>query len=756
MKKVYLNQKFNKKELDATHFDSLSSLAAALEDGSTVYISPGVYWTDDYKDPTPANTPEHPQLVGITFKQQNISFIGVTKVASDVVIAGNRGHTLGSRGNWSVIGLSSGFKAENITFGNYCNFDLVYERDPMQNVEKRSSNLVQAQTICGNGDRYCFINCSFVGFLNLMADFEPKRAYFKDCTFQLTNNAIANGATNVFENCVFNIYGTYLSNHGSSDICAFFGCSFVNQDKRFKTLYFSKSGGAWALIDVDFNGGYKNIEWEFAPTGKNINYLHNVTLNKKEVHVSKSNPFISTILNANTLVAYKNNKEYNSLNLLAGEDNWNPNNIVSNVIYPYKSIFEVNYEGNCIEIKAVITRNNNEKFNFIYDINLLEEVAKTNSSITLKQLHNFLLKPVSIPIEAISNNIVMSTSVIVSPSSSFVPTFLKPPVIKYKANFLILSYKLSNSKLVDASNITWYRSKTNKLDDATVVASSKVTSAQAYRLSMADVNYYIIASISPKYEHHKNGELQEVYYNNLISASQVGKLIDPDFSTIEIFKTTDYQDNNWYMKVAKMPESFEIDELDVHEDAFTYKQGTSYAHLGVYGLIATSQFGHLFYYKKYARDMKLVLNLLPNKTGSQGFGAAPQYLDVFFKYDFESKCGYALRIKRITANVAADKSVQCSLIKLVNNKSILISQRQLTSAFVGNCTITIETKSHLVKATLTSDKKQTDVQKDLKLLTKIEFSTSIAENSFGSCGLYFAGTTGANSILVKNFKISYN
>jgi hypothetical protein len=756
MKKVYLNQKFNNADLDDSHFNNLASLVSSIPDGTTVFISPGVYWTDDYKDQNIASSAENQLLCGISIKQKNITFIGLTKTYSDVIIAGNRGHTLGSKGNWNIMEISDGFRGENITFGNYCNIDLIYERDPSLNVAKRSTNLVQAQTLCGNGDKYYFSNCSFVGFLNLMADFKPQRAYYKDCIFQFTNNAICGGVTNVYEHCTFNVYGSIISDKGSSNICAFFGCEFVNRSKTLRNLCFSKSGGTFALIDTQINGNYRQIDWEINPNPNNFHYVYNVTHNKKEVHISKSFPFMSNTLNAYTLVAYKNDKEYNSLNLLSGSDNWNPNNITSSVIYPYKSVLNIIYEGNNIEIIALITPNNNEKFNFIYDINLLEEIAKTNFSITLRQLHNFLIKPVSSPVEAISNNIVMSSSITVYPSSSFVPSFKKLPVIKYKNNSLNLVYKLTNSKLVDSSEITWYRNSENKLEGASIIATSKITCASTYRLALSDVNNYILATIYPKYEYHKKGELSVVKTSSAIEASMISKVIDPDFSTLEIPISSQFTDNNWFMMVQKTQDSFDIEGIDVHEVPFTYKQGNSYAHLGLYGLITTSQFANLIYYKKYGRDVKITLDLLPNKIGSQGFGAAPQYMDVLFKYDFESKCGYALRIKRITANVAADKAVQCSLIKLVNDKSILISQRLLTSAFVGNCTINIETKSHLVTATLTTDKKQTDVQKDLKLLSKIEFSTSIAENSFGSCGIYFAGTTGANSLMVKSFKITYN
>ena len=54
----------------------------------------------------------------------------------------------GAIGNWNTIGIAgSDFKAENITFGNYCNVDLEYAPDPSKNHKKRCSSITQAQVI---------------------------------------------------------------------------------------------------------------------------------------------------------------------------------------------------------------------------------------------------------------------------------------------------------------------------------------------------------------------------------------------------------------------------------------------------------------------------------------------------------------------------------------------------------------------------------------------------------------------------------
>lgn len=91
-------------------FKTLQELKAAnIPDGATVNLTPGVYWTDDYQDPHDPNTPDHPGLIGISFPQAGLTFKGLTANADDVRIAGNRGQTLGSQGNWNVIGVGTHF-----------------------------------------------------------------------------------------------------------------------------------------------------------------------------------------------------------------------------------------------------------------------------------------------------------------------------------------------------------------------------------------------------------------------------------------------------------------------------------------------------------------------------------------------------------------------------------------------------------------------------------------------------------------------
>ena len=167
-------------------FKTLQELKAAnIGNNVTVNFAPGVYWTDDYLDPAIANTPAHPGLVGITFAQSGLTFKGLTANADDVRIAGNRGQTVGSNGNWNVIAIGTNFSAYNLTVANYTSVDLVFPRDPTKNVPRRGDARVQAQTLTSAGgtlDKMYFENVRIISFLNLIA-IGPSRVYWKDSFF---------------------------------------------------------------------------------------------------------------------------------------------------------------------------------------------------------------------------------------------------------------------------------------------------------------------------------------------------------------------------------------------------------------------------------------------------------------------------------------------------------------------------------------------------------------------------------------------
>ena len=88
-------------------------------------------------------------------RMSGVRIIGLSENAEDVVLACNRGQTQGADGNFTMLHIiGSDIAAEDITFGNYCNVDLNYKRDPSKNRTKRKEAIVQAQIAICQGKNY--------------------------------------------------------------------------------------------------------------------------------------------------------------------------------------------------------------------------------------------------------------------------------------------------------------------------------------------------------------------------------------------------------------------------------------------------------------------------------------------------------------------------------------------------------------------------------------------------------------------------
>ena len=126
-----------------------------------VWIAPWVYWIHN---PNSTSTSE---AYGMYITCENLHITGLTDDPYNVVIAGNYGHNEGyDGGNWTMfsvetrptqphfkasiaekIQMCDGLTLKNVTFGDYCNVDLVYPLNPDLNVEKRTDNITQGQII---------------------------------------------------------------------------------------------------------------------------------------------------------------------------------------------------------------------------------------------------------------------------------------------------------------------------------------------------------------------------------------------------------------------------------------------------------------------------------------------------------------------------------------------------------------------------------------------------------------------------------
>lgn len=250
-----------------------------------IHIQPSVYWMDDPDDPEvrrPANGQNTPFAMEV--RLNHVRLIGECKTPEDVVLACNRGQTQGAEGNFTMLHIiGNDVEAKNITFGNYCNVDLVYPRNPALNRTKRKDAIVQAQLVICEGDRYKLNNCRFISRLNLCPFVGGRTVDFDNCYFECTDDALC--GTGTYRNCRFTFYSgkPFYSTYGSG--AAFYDC--VIHSKVHGIQYLTKMSGPvtmercqWTSEDPELK-----IEWNKRPDPRHYCVMRNCTLNGNPLDV---------------------------------------------------------------------------------------------------------------------------------------------------------------------------------------------------------------------------------------------------------------------------------------------------------------------------------------------------------------------------------------------------------------------------------------------------------------------------------------
>jgi hypothetical protein len=230
-------------------FNSINKAAEHLTNGTVespmvLYIAPYVYWIDDPDDPAVRIGQGGQSPYGLIINCEWLRFYGLSDNAENVVLACNRGQTIGSQGNFTMFRFSgNGTSSENITFGNYCNVDLIYPLKPKLGRVKRASAIVQAQLIFCDGDKIVARNTKFISRLNLMPFVGGKRVLFDRCHFECTDDALC--ATGVYLNSTLDFYSSkpFYATTGT-------GAVFLNCELKGETIKWSVDKESESLVEL--------------------------------------------------------------------------------------------------------------------------------------------------------------------------------------------------------------------------------------------------------------------------------------------------------------------------------------------------------------------------------------------------------------------------------------------------------------------------------------------------------------------------
>jgi len=772
-------------------FNSVNEAAKHLTNGTeeipmTLYIAPYVYWIDDPDDTaTRIPKPDATTPFGLEIKCEWLKFYGLSDDARNVVLASNRGQTIGAKGNFTMFRISGqGTSAENVTFGNYCNIDLDYPLNPALSRKKRASAIVQAQLVFCDGDKLFARNTRFVSRLNLCPFIGGKRTLFDRCHFECTDDAL-NG-TAVYLNCTFEFYSSkpFYATNGTGAV--FFNCdvkSFTRGEQ-----YFTKSRGQVAVIDTRFSSKTSAyLAWRDLPGKESRNYQYNVQLNGKPVIVGMKHPQSTVDMTKKPVLdayrfLYKGKIIYNTYNLLRGDDEWDPMGIKGQVlaaekenkkslinlptqllVFPAQDTIESGSEE--VVLKTRVNKFGNYelkgepvKWRIAPEYASLARLAINDdgSSKVIPTNNNDETK--EIIVEATTSSGLAAASVIwISPSMLPAPAFSTLPLIKNnKDGRLIVDYKL-DMRFKDQSLISWYRCTDAKGSNPVEIAVSRFNEPDyTYILTAGDIGYYIMTKVSPKHIRCKPGEPVAAIMSEPISTNDIksnSKIWNVDVQTMSTKYQPEVKPGFWTLDCFAPPDTYDWTADNSHDP--WYVGGGVDGAANDTGLIQANKGARLRFTPvgNGFGDMKITFTAVPAKTAGQGFSSArSQYMDVFIKFDTKTLSGYALRLIRTTKY---SNAIDFILMKYENGTAVPISKPVSASCYRPGCLISIAVRDDKMIVDADNPTQYYVDPATPEVAQRVHMEAEITKTNFGGFGFQHTGTVGSGASLIKDLRVEW-
>jgi hypothetical protein len=773
-KSFYVNSSLEADDATNFKFKTIHSAVAAAVDGTetepmVIYIEPDVYQMNGILNDR-----------GLYVDKDWVSFIGLTTDAQDVVIADNRGHTIGaqsSSGNSpaeSIFITGTGFHAENLTIGNYCNVDLVYPKDTTKNQPMRSSTVTQAYCIGASNkektlDKYYFKNVRLISMLDTLALGEVQRIYFEDCYVQGTDDYMGGGNIQVMKNSILHCYSGKPIYAAGKNGMAFIDCKWEVDFADEEDLTITKNSSTLYLINnefTDLNGKLKSVKWAPYPASNVKCYTSNITLSGEPYTILPEQNSIG--------LTHEQLKAYSVYNLLRGSDDWDP----ANEKETYSTYGELPINISITKNAKIRTGEDSAELtarvypasasqNITWSIDSKYAILSSDKGTTINiKGKNTEEKPVDVVVTATADNGISNQCIVtVYPSFIDSPSFVQLPVVSEPQNGSITAYykldlRYEGGIREDQSNITWYRCDDEKGTNPIELAVSRFNKAlTSYTLTSGDVGHYIMVSVAPKHLRSHAGQPVTAISSRAITMDDI-KGTDAskyDYSTnFENFSTAwqpELIDGTWTID-AYYPLDQQVSWEAATTSPWEYTKGINGADKDN-GLLTTGRGARILYTqdKKFG-DMAINLTLDTEKIAAQGFGSANgQYLEIYIKYDTETKTGYALRIERTTKYGFA---TDFTLYEYIDGVGRPISESVSTTAFNPGCTIDLLVEDGVLYAKATSTTPQSSDQIKAGLQNEVSLSAEILENYYGGVGIQHTGTMGAgNRTQLKSITISY-
>ncbi|MDE6022414.1 MAG: hypothetical protein K2G13_02815, partial [Muribaculaceae bacterium] len=539
----------------------------------TLLVAPSVYWLDD-PDDSKIRTDKGGTPFAVRIECDTLEIIGLSDSPGDIVFAVNRGQTQGAVGNFTMFHfLGNNLTTENITFGNYCNVDLDYPRNPDYNRSKRKDAIVQAQIgICSHTDRLYANNCRFISRLNLCPFVGARRSLYQNCYFECTDDALSGSA--VYLDCSFTFFSSKPFYSTTETGAVFINCDIKSLCSG--TQYFTKVPGQVTVIDTRFiSDNPIEIRWTREPSDITC-YQHNVTLNGKPYIIDATRPelwqdvYDATVKDA-YIIELNNRKHYNLPNILGGVDGWCPVNMNGVVVETGNDALPRKYIGLPVSLRIRSDKTDLRAKNDTAHITatpLLWGGYPTGESLERIYISNNLKPENQKEVVEIKHPCGLSAkqTVSVMPFLKKAPRFKQTPKIEYDSltKQYVVSYRLSG-KGEDESIVAWGRIVNDSYDQsrAILLKQERASNNSGFTPRAADLGCDLVAVVIPKY---KDSESGEIFVSNPVPVRDMN-IIDEipesslctDFRDIPISKRSPGLKGAWCFDVFKPFDTRDVD-----------------------------------------------------------------------------------------------------------------------------------------------------------------------------------------------------
>lgn len=729
---------------------------------ATLLVAPSVYWLDDPEDQE-IRTDKGGTPFAVRIACDTLQIIGLSQNPEDIVFAVNRGQTQGAVGNFTMF-LFSGHSLEtrNVTFGNYCNTDLIYPRNTALNRKKRKDAIVQAQIgVCRNTDRLFADNCRFISRLNLCPFVGSRRSLYYDCYFECTDDALSGSA--VYLDCRFTLFSSkpfYTTDET--------GAVFLNCD--IHTLcsgsqYFTKVPGPVTAIDTRFTSEMPvSLHWT-RDASDVISCQHNISLNGEPYVIDAgrrlSGPDLVAPLKEAYIVESDGKSIYNLPNLLGGNDGWDPLNLSEDVRRAEKTL------GRKLTGLPVALRLKTDKTS-------LEPRGDTATIRAIPMLWGGYEGGIETVFSFVSDNrkpepldttllytvdgLSGRQTVRIKPDYRPAPVFDKTPLIEFDdaEGKYFVKYKL-RGKGSDCSTIMWGRLENiDGEPKAILLRSHQAPQNASYTPTAADFGSSLFAVVIPRFSNSHQGEMKitsPICVSSIKNISFPESRLITDFSDIPIVRRRPGLIGAWTFDLFKPSDTSGADWTAGEGPGWYYGKGFDASESE--GLVQTEKGARISYIplRDITGDMKASLTVEPAKSGGQGFGSATsQYMDICVKFDPETLNGVALRIERKPDH---DRAVQFSLVEYVNGETRVINPGVVSNCFRTKCMINVEVTDGTLHATAHSDASPSTPCCN-ETMAAVDISAPVKMTGLGGFAVQHTGSAGASSALISKLELEWN